>query len=202
MLYSKVNGQKWKQTVLRKLISYLEKCPVLLSMETGTKNNEDGVYIIHKGSNAKYFFTFDPSIEEKAFIHQIKKFLVEKHYPRLIEPITESRNLSPEDIAKQIEQGVEPSQVKKVELKEIGYRQYRIDKSIVWKSIFILELEDVVHHDGRCITIVPTTLRYKLNTSATVFLKKYRSGGFASIEEASKYFFDNAIIIDELNSAD
>jgi hypothetical protein len=169
-------------------------------METGSQQNEDGVYIIHRGTGNRYFFKFNPEIEEKTFIFNIKQFLIPKHYPRLVESITEPVELSPEELAKKIEEGIDPKYLKKIELREIGQRLYRIDKSIIWKSIFILVLEDIQLY-GEQKQVVPTNvLRYRLNSNAASFLKKYRSGGFKSIEEASKEFFSNSILINEIEN--
>lgn len=197
MIYENINSDKWKQITIKKLLSFCDKSPVLLSTQTGIKDGKEGVTITHKNTGAEYFFPFDYTKDPQVFIHEIKEFLIPKHYPLLIEEIYESHELTPLELAEKIEKGAKVDELSRHEMKLTAKKLWRIDKCIVWKDIAILV---PLNMDG---TEKETTqYRYKYNGSLVVFLRNYRSGVYKSLEEAGKTFFSNSILINEIDKKD
>jgi hypothetical protein len=193
MINEKFDKAKWNKEFYKKFMSFMEKSPVLVDLETSAYS----VTITHKGTKQQYKFDFDYSKNIKEFINDIRQVLIAKHYPRIIEPITETYILTPEELAKKLEEGANPKTLSKFELREIGYRIWLISKIIMWKDITILELEKFVIN-GEEKAINKQVVRYKFNRSLSIFLKRYRTGYFKSLETASKYFFENSIFINEI----
>jgi hypothetical protein len=159
------------------------------------QQGEKGVLVTHVNSNSKYWFSFDYDCNPKDFIAQIKKVLVDKHYPRLVEEILEKHELSQDELVLKLEKGAEADHLNKYEMRVIGNRLFRIDKILAWKGIFILSLEQSSFKDDE----IGTFFRYKFTGgSAVIFLKNYRSGKFKTLEEASEYFFSNSLLIDSI----
>jgi hypothetical protein len=189
-----ISEKAWEDQFSQKFSNFGKKSPVLLSMNIKTQNGNRGVLITHINSNKKYFFPFNYDINVKDFIAEIKKTLLNKHYPRLIEEILEKHELTPEELAIKVETGTNLDNLNKYEMRIVGTRQFRIDKILSWKNIVILTLENSSFQDDK----IDANYRYKFNGSIIIFLKNYRSGKFKSLEEASNYFFENSSIIDEI----
>ena len=192
MVAENINGDKWKQTTVKKLLSFCEKCPCVLSIKTAVHNGEDGVFVIHKNSGMQYFFPWDYDIEPKDFIHNIKCFLEKKHYPILVETIKEDHKLTKEELAIMVEEGKSITELPQYEKRIKEKVFWRIDKVILWKDIVILVKID---RDGNAAS---NQFRYKYNKSLVIFLKKYRSGDYTSLEEAGDEFFNNSILVNEI----
>lgn len=192
MIAENINGDKWKQTTVKKLLSFCEKCPCVLSIKTAVHQGEDGVFVIHKNTGMQYFFPWDYSVEPKDFIHNIKSFLEKKHYPILIETITEEHKLTKEELALMVEEGKSIQELPQYEKRIKEKKLWRIDKVILWKDIVIL-----VQIDSKGNTI-SNQYRYKYNKNLVIFLKKYRSGEYADLEEAGNEFFNNSILVNEI----
>lgn len=189
-LYQNINGDKWKQTTMKKLISFLEKCPALFSIKTGIHEGADGVFIIHKNTGTEYFFPWDFDKEPQDFIHNIKMWIKPKHYPVLTEQKFEDHRLSSEELAKKIEEGANFNQLPSHEKRLIESIDWRIDKVVLWKDIVIMEK---IGDPSR------KQYRFKYNGSLVLFLKKYRSGEFKTVVEAGDEFFSNSILINEIS---
>ena len=192
MIAETINGEKWKQTAVKKLISFCEKCPCLLSIKTAVHKGDDGVFVIHKNTGMQYFFPWDYNLDPKDFIHNIKVFLEKKHYPILIETITEEHKLSKEELALMVEEGRPINDLPQYEERVKEKVLWRIDKVILWKDIVILVKIDNKNNE------ISNQYRYKYNKSLVIFLKKYRSGDFKTLEEAGDDFFKNAILVNEI----
>lgn len=192
MIAETINGEKWKQTAVKKLISFCEKCPCLLSIKTAVHKGNDGVFVIHKNTGMQYFFPWDYNLDPKDFIHNIKVFLEKKHYPILIETITEEHKLSKEELALMVEEGRSINDLPQYEERVKEKVLWRIDKVILWKDIVILVKIDNKNNE------ISNQYRYKYNKSLVIFLKKYRSGDFKTLEEAGNDFFKNAILVNEI----
>ena len=192
MIAENINGDKWKQTTVKKLLSFCEKCPCVLSIKTAVHQGEDGVFVIHKNTGMQYFFPWDYSVEPKDFIHEIKAFLEKKHYPILVETITEEHKLTKEELALMVEEGKSIQELPQYEKRIKEKKLWRIDKVILWKDIVIL-----VQIDNKGNTI-SNQYRYKYNKNLVIFLKKYRSGEYADLEEAGNEFFNNSILVNEI----
>ena len=192
MIAETINGEKWKQTAVKKLISFCEKCPCLLSIKTAVHKGDDGVFVIHKNTGMQYFFPWDYNLDPKDFIHNIKVFLEKKHYPILIETITEEHKFSKEELALMVEEGRSINGLPQYEERVKEKVLWRIDKVILWKDIVILVKIDNKNNE------ISNQYRYKYNKSLVIFLKKYRSGDFKTLEEAGNDFFKNAILVNEI----
>jgi len=193
MLLSEVSSKVWKENFQQKFVGFAKKSPVLLSMLLMIKDGGEGVLITHVNSGKKYFFMFNYEIDVKDFIAQIKATLVEKHYPRLLEEILQKHEFTSEELALTLEKNDKKiDELVKYEMRVIGTRQFRFDKILSWKNIAILTLEKSSFEDDE----LNVSYRYKFNGSLVLFLKSYRSGKFKSLEEASNYFFQNALLID------
>jgi hypothetical protein len=140
----------------------------------------------------QYFFPWDFNVEPKDFIHNIKSFLEKKHYPILIETITEEHKLTKEELALMVEEGKSIQELPQYEKRIKEKKLWRIDKVILWKDIVIL-----VQIDNKGNTI-SNQYRYKYNKNLVIFLKKYRSGEYADLEEAGNEFFNNSILVNEI----
>lgn len=196
MIAENFNGDKWKQTVMKKLISFCEKCPCVLATRTASYNGQDGVFVIHKNTGTEYFFPWDYTKDPQAFIHDIKEYIKPKHYPLLIETEYEEHQLTPQELASMVENGSSITQLPKYERRVKDQKLWRIDKVILWKDIVIMER--VPMKEGEQVPI--SQFRFKYNKNLVVFLKKYRSGEYASLQEAGDAFFsnDNSILINEI----
>ena len=189
----------WKDTFSSKFLNFCKKSPVLLSVDIRVQDGEEGVLVTHVNSNSKYFFPFVYETPVKDFIAHIKNVLVERHYPRIVEEILEKHELTPEEIVIKIEKGAEIDNLSKYEMRSTGSRIYRIDKILAWKQIAILVLESSTFENDA----IGTSYRYKFNGgSLVIFLKRYRSGKFKSIEEASNHFLSKSLLIDTIRTAE
>jgi hypothetical protein len=195
MVNEKLDKARWNKEFYRKFMSFMDKSPVLVDLET----SNDSVVITHKGTKQKYQFVFDYAKNVKDFINDIRRVLIEKHYPRIEEPITETYILTPEELAKKVEEGADIKTLNRFELRKVGYRVWLISKTIMWKNIVILELEKFIVN-GEEKPFNKQLARYKFNRSLAIFLKHYRTGHFKSLEDASRYFFENSVFINEIES--
>lgn len=194
MIYKNIDGDKWKKIAVKKLTSFCEKCPVMLSVHTGvSKDGEDGVYIVHKNTGKKYFFKWDFELTPMDFIHEIKMFLIPKHYPLLIQEVYEAHKLTAEELAEKVEKGIKIDDLKANELRLTASRLWLIDRVIAWKNIFILQEVDAERKP------ISNYFRYKYNGLAITFLNDYRSGKFKDLKEAGAEFFSNSMLISEIS---
>lgn len=193
MMYSHLEGKKWISQTMKKLISFCDKCPVLLSTRTCLKDGKDGVYVIHQNSGAEYFFEWDFSKDPKDFVHDIKMFLQEKHYPLLIETTYEIHEFTNDELVAQLESGKSLDTLYKAE-KRKSYKLWMIDKVIVPKDIFILQ-----QLDQKTKKPIGKLARYKMNSPSIIFMNDYRNGAFKTLTDAGDAFFSQSMFIDELN---
>lgn len=194
MIDEKINGDKWKQQVMKKLISFCEKCPCVLSIKTTSYQGEQGVFLIHKGTDTKYFFPWDVDTDPMSFVHNVKETIKYKHYPLLIENEYENHKLTSDELAKKVADGTDIKDLEKYERRVVSQKLWRIDKVVLWKDVAILERAPFKDEE-----VPKNQFRYKYNNSLVVFLKKYRSGEFHSLEEAGDAFFgDNSMLVNEI----
>jgi hypothetical protein len=181
MLHQKIQSEKYKAEVIKKLSNFCDKAPVLLSFVT----QDDGVTLIHTNSGLRYFYPWDFTLPVKSFIYNIKQDLIKNHYPRLLQVVKEQVSLTPEEQAKLLEEGVEPGSLPSS--KEVMREKlWRIDRVIVWKDIFILVDEETQEQ-----------YRYKMNKSCIFFLKNYRNGKY-TLESAADYFFEHSELLNRI----
>jgi hypothetical protein len=150
-----------------------------------------GVFVTHVNSDTKYHFKWDYDLEPKTFVHNVKNIMFANHYPRLKEVVYVKKELSPREMAIALEKGKKPV---KVEFKKVGERRYVLDKVILWKNLVLLKLENSTIKSDE----LDVTYRYKYEGSLVVYLRKYRTGKFKTIDDASKEFFENSLLIDKL----
>ena len=196
MIAENFNGDKWKQTTMKKLISFCEKCPCVLAIRTASQNGQDGVFIIHKNTGLEYFFPWDFTKDPQVFIHDIKEHIKPRHYPLLIETEYEDHQLTPQELATMVECGKSIKELPKYERRVKSQKLWRIDKVILWKNIVIMERVPMKKGE-----VVPTSqFRFKYNKNLVIFLKKYRSGEFNDLQEAGDVFFNenNSMLINEI----
>ena len=196
MIAENFNGDKWKQTTMKKLISFCEKCPCVLAIRTASQNGQDGVFIIHKNTGLEYFFPWDFTKDPQVFIHDIKEHIKPRHYPLLIETEYEDHQLTPQELATMVECGKSIKELPKYERRIKSQKLWRIDKVILWKNIVIMERVPMKKDE-----VVPTSqFRFNYNKNLVIFLKKYRSGEFNDLQEAGDVFFNenNSMLINEI----
>lgn len=179
MLQNKIDSERYKAEFVKKFSNFCEKSPVLLSFVM----TDTGASVIHVNSGKKYEFPWDFSVPVKYFIHSIKEVLVNNHYPRMVETITEFIPLTSIEQAEYFEKGEPIPQAKTV----TRQRVWRIDRVIVFKDVFILVDEGTGEQ-----------FRYKLNKSCVFFLKNYRSGKY-SLESAWDYFSKNSVLLNKID---
>lgn len=182
MLQNKIDSERYKAEFVKKFSNFCEKSPVLLSFVM----SDVGATVIHANTGKRYEFPWDYSVPVKHFIHSIKEVLVQNHYPRMIETLTEAIPLTADEQAEYFAQGAEIPSVKTV----TRQRVWRIDRVIVFKDVFILVDE------GTGIQY-----RYKLNKSCVFFLKNYRSGKY-TLESSWEYFAKNSSLLNRIDSPD
>ena len=180
MLLVSTDSRKYIAEFKDRFSNFAQKAPILVSFTT----SEADVRVKHENSGTTYKFDWDYSVPVKSFIHEIKQTLSDLHYPRIARVEESEVPISGERRAALLEAGVtEFPQTQHVESTEI----FRIDKVIVLQDFFIIQSE----RDFR-------TYRYKLNYSSIYFLKDYRTGRYKSIEEAGKFFFEKATLLNEM----
>lgn len=181
MIHEKIDSEKYKAELIKKLSNFCEKAPVLLSFVT----SDAGVTIIHTNSDKRYEFAWDFTTPVKSFIHDIKQVLVENHYPRLVQTIEEEVPVTPKEQAKMLEEGAEADDLPTTKT-VVRKKMWRIDRVIVWRDIFILVDEETNEQ-----------YRYKMHKSCVFFLKNYRSGKY-TLETAADYFFRNSMLLNKI----
>lgn len=185
MLYTKTDSVKYKSEFKTRFTNFAQKAPILISFVT----DDSGVTVVHENSGKKHHFEWDFTVPVKSYIHAIKQSLSDNHYPRIVKTEWETVYYTPEEQADMLANGTSPEEIpcfKTVSTSEL----FRIDKVITLDDVLILQSEK----DFKMY-------RYKLNYSCIYFLKKYRQGGFASLEEAGDFFFKRAICLNELNNS-
>jgi len=197
MLLPSISESKYEEILIKKFTNFSRKAPILLSFILCIQDGKRGILVTHVNSNTKYFFEINYDAQIKDFIAGIKTFLSMRHYPRLIEEILVKHELTAEEQAKELEEGKQLKDLKKIELRTAGVRQYTIDKVLAWKNIFILKLEKSSYPEDQ--DEIGNFFLYKYQGSAIIYLKKYRSG-YDSIESLSNTFFNSALLIKKLNS--
>lgn len=198
MIKEQINGKKWISSAMDKLINYLKRAPVMATATTTTQKLVDGVEIEIEGVEDAPFFKFDYDKEPKVWVHDIKEELKD-YYPRLIEDVYEDVELTPEEMAIKIEQGADPSSIKKSESRLIKQNCWRIDKVLCYKDIFLLYLEGELKN-GSITPVEPKMARFKYNGSSVLFMDKLRrEQNFENLIANSKEFFSRATFINEVN---
>jgi len=190
MLIPKIGQKRWTEILIKKLTNFCRKSPIMMSFLVMNHEGREGVMITHENSATKYFFPVDIEGDIKDFIAEIKRKLVENHYPRLIREEYRNRPLTMEEIAIKLESGDEPEKIQRVELEKTSEEIFVIDKILSWKDIAILKLES----STKCPEDVGKSFQYKYNGSIVLYLKKYRSGKH-SMEVISNEFWSNATLI-------
>src|SRR5574344_1745202 len=152
MLAESINGNKWVKDIMKKLTSFADKCPLLLSITTGNCKGCQGVYIDCHQSNRKYFFKLLYDQDQKEFIHNIKTKILPE-YPRIIQFTYEEHQASAMEIAEQLEKGADISNVNHTIKNFTGSKLWRIDKVLPWRQVFILELESIFNSEGQLLKI-------------------------------------------------
>jgi hypothetical protein len=199
MLIDSINGNKWKKDIIKKISSFADKCPLLVSITTGTYKGADGVFIECNRSGNKYFFRWIYDQDQKEFVHDIKTKIL-KEYPRIVQVTYEEHEASAMEIAKQLEKGVELKDTKRVIRTSTGSKLWRIDKVLPWRQVFILDLEAVFDADGKNVDFAPEQRKYQYNSSAVIYLKDYRTGKFKTPIEAGDAFFNKSSLITTLKN--
>lgn len=198
MIREQINGKKWISSAMDKLINFLKRAPLMATAITTTKRLVDGVEIEIDGVEEKPFFKFDYDKEPKVWVHDIKEELKD-YYPRLIENVMQQTELTPEEMALRIEQGVDPTTIMKSELRVIKQNCWRIDKVLCYKDIFLLYLEGEMV-DGKLSKVEPKMARFKYNGSSVLFMDKLmRKHTMDSLLANSNEFFNRATFINEVN---
>lgn len=193
MMYSHLEGKKWVSQTMKRLLSFCDKCPVLLSIRTCLKDGKDGVYVIHQNTGTEYFFEWDYSKDPKDFVHDIKTFLQTKHYPLMIETVYEIHEFSNDELVAQLEDGKSLDSLYKAE-KRKSYKLWMIDKVIVPKDIFILQ-----QLDPKTKQPIGSFVRYKMNSPSIIFMNDYRNGVFPTLTDAGNAFFSQSVMIDMIH---
>jgi hypothetical protein len=109
--------------------------------------------------------------------------LVKNHYPRLVETTYSTQRKTPEEIVESFVNSNNSEMLKVVKHE----RLWRIERVIVKLDNFILVDEDSGDQ-----------FLWKMNSPCTFFLKKYRSGGFKSLEEAWNEFVSKSELIHKI----
>jgi hypothetical protein len=191
LLEATKTSKDWEKEVMCKLTSFSKKAPVLISIKTGMNEGAAGVFVEHVNSGTKYFFPWNYDELPKEFVHSVKETLYLNHYPRLLEIVYEKKELTLRQMAIQAEKGKTPL---KYQLKKVGTRMYAMDKVLLWKNMVVLKLEESTFSTDS----IGSSHRYKYDGSLVIYLRKYRTGRFTSIEDASDDFFRHSIYIDQL----
>ncbi|MCF0125604.1 MAG: hypothetical protein HUJ68_07600 [Clostridia bacterium] len=186
----------WESTFQKKFSNFCKKSSIMLSMIIEIRDGRKGVTVVHANTNNDYFFPFDYKKNVKDFIAEIKEFLVERHYPRIIQQVYEKHENTKEELVAELEK--DPSKVdalSKYSMRLTGERLFRIDKVLQWKNIALLYLEDSTFPDDK----KGVYFKYKFNTSLVVYMRKYRKGEFDTLEKAGDEFFSNSSLISVLD---
>lgn len=185
MLSKKIDSVVYKETFIKKFTNFAEKAPIVISYAT----DDIGVTVVHENSGKKYFYPWDYALPIKTFIHDIKRDLIANHYPRLIRTVIVERPLTVEEQADSIANGTKLEDVSNT-ITETVTEHYRIDKVLILKDEVVLVNEETLQQ-----------FTYKMKTSAFSYLRNYRTGKFSDIEEASRVFFKDSTLLNELNRA-
>jgi hypothetical protein len=184
MLHNKIDSERYKSNLIKKLANFCDKAPVLVDFIT----TEHGVTIVHTNSGTEYEFPWKFTTNVKTFIYEIKQVLVTNHYPRMIQTLREDVALSPQEVASYMTANQclasEVPVSKSVETK----RLWRIDRVIVWQDTFIL-IDEATNEQ----------FRYKMMKSCVYFLKNYRNKKY-DLDTAAEYFFENSKLINKIES--
>lgn len=194
----KISIHDWEDTFQKKFTNFCKKSPVLIKMQIKLEQGVKGVLITNSSTDEKYFFQFDYDMNVKDFIADIKRLLVEKHYPRVTENVFDRHEKTNAELAQELESGKSIDSLDKYAVEQIGTRTFRIDKILPWKENVFLVLESsTVPGD-----IPGTVYRYQYSKSIVLFLRNYRTGKLSSIDEASDEFFSNAFLISVIDKKD
>ncbi len=203
MLKKNYSKKQWKKSLLKKLVSFNKKSPVLFEVSLGFKGAVECVEITHNEAKKPYLFELDYYTDVKDFIAKIKKVLVANHYPRLVKVIKDVQEIPENELLEYLErhptETLETAPTHKSFIK--GYQVYRIDKVILWNNIFILERERNFNEKMEEIEFESSTEIYKMEGSAPIFLKKYRQKEFESLEQASESFFERSTLTDYIGKS-
>jgi hypothetical protein len=198
MLVNHANSKAWKEIFIKKFSNFAKKAPIKIGYILTVQDGRECVIVSHDNSGKKYAFPINYDTQVKDFISDIKKVLVANHYPRLIDQSFEKYELTPEEQVAKLEEGVTSvDKIDKFELRLSGERLYRIDKTLLWKNIAILVLEQSTF-DGD-LSDIGKAFQYSYNGSLVMFLNKYRSGKFP-LDSLSREWFDNAGLIRTLDN--
>jgi hypothetical protein len=191
-----ITTDMWEKSFQKKFSNFCSKSPVLLKMSIRIQDGSKGVLLNHVNSDRTYFFPFNYDQNVKDFIADIKRLLVNNHYPRVVQTLYENHKKTNSELAEELEKGGKVDELNQFCVKKVGERIYRIDKVLPWKNIAIIVLEKSnVPYDE-----IGSTLKYSYQKSLVLFLKNYRTNVFKSIDEASDDFFNNSLLVSEITS--
>lgn len=197
MLISDVSSKQWKKDVIKKLKSFAEKSPLLISFKVGFHKDMEGFFIVCNQSNEKYFFRCVYEQDPKVFIHDIKEKILPL-YPRVTQTLAKERPATAAEIADQIANGATLSTASKT-VSTFSTKTWRIDKVLPWRQIFMLCLESETDESGLPVSIEDEQRKYQYNGSAVIYLKDYRQGTFKDTVDAGNHFFSKANLITRVN---
>lgn len=182
MLYTKNDSASYVQQFKKKMTNFADKAPLLLSFTT----TPIGVQIVNESTDDVWDIPWDFSVPVKLFIYGIKQILIKDNaYPILTKVERTTETYSQQE---QVDMAVSGIPVEDIPVTKIieNKKQYRIDKLIVYKDIFIIE--DIETQQK---------FRYQMNKSSVFFLQKIRSHKLNS-ETAADYFFANSKLMNEI----
>jgi hypothetical protein len=192
MLIPRVSPKKYQEIFTKKFLNFARKAPIKMSFIITIQDGEEGVRLTHENSGTNYFIKFNYDQQIKDYISEIKKLLVSKHYPRIVDEVFEKHELSGEELAIKLEKGEDIDALKKFELRKIGEKIYTIDKVLMWKDVAILKLETSTFKEDQ--EDIGKSFQFKFNGSLMMFLNKYRSGKH-TLEALSNEFLKNSILV-------
>lgn len=167
MLLSDFPTEEFIETFKKKFTRFCQNAPVILSY----KVTPTACFVQEMGTKEikKFDFDFNRPVEET--IYSIKEWLLKDKYPRMVEVVETSRDLTPEEVEDFIEQGV-PSERAMMEKKvDSDVIEWRIEKAFITQdTVYIRNLKTDQYY------------QYKMSVPITVFLKRMREGKYNSFD--------------------
>lgn len=179
MIDNQINEKEFKSEFLKRFRNFCEKTPIFISFIA-----EDGGVRIFKTYSACEMeqimeYKFDYTLSVKQNIHEIKKTLVQEHYPIIQHTTYKEVRPSAERLNKLVERGEISISEAPTYTETIGLSTpYLIDKVIMNRDeLHLLNIEE----EKREV--------YKMKKPVSIFLRKLTNG---ELERAGNYFFENA----------
>ena len=192
MLLNEFPTEEFLEVFKKKFTSFCNKAPVIISF----KVTPTSCFVQEMGTKEIKKFDFDFNKPVEVNIFEIKQWLLDKKYPRMIQLIEREEDLSPEEAEELISQGVPTERVFFGKKKTTEATEWRIEKAIIKRDeVFVRNLSTDKYY------------RYKLHMPSTIFLKRMREGKYnpfeAWVEFQEKAEFLNEILpLKEDNSQD